>query len=215
MLEPRKQPVQARSAASVDAILEATIQVLLSVGKERLTTTKVASRAGVSVGTLYQYFPNKSALLQGALIRHLDEVTEAMERVCREQRGKTLKEMATALINAFLEAKMRDAKTSVALYSVSSDVDGLKIAQQMQLHANKSVVGMLATTCDTLTKDPQLVASMVQSAMAGVSRRLLESVEPEKQVEVLRQELIFFVCAYLTACSVRSPGLGEVVEPGL
>jgi AcrR family transcriptional regulator len=215
MLEPRKQPVQARSAASVDAILEATIQVLLSVGKERLTTTKVASRAGVSVGTLYQYFPNKSALLQGALIRHLDEVTEAIGRVCREQRGKTLKEMAAALINAFLATKMRDAKTSVALYSVSSDVDGVKIAQQMQLHANKSVAGMLETTCDTLTKDPQLVASMVQSAMAGVSRRLLESPEPEKQLEALRQELIFFVCAYLEACSVRVPGSDAVLEPVL
>jgi AcrR family transcriptional regulator len=213
VLEPRKRPVQARSTASVDAILEATIQVLLSVGKERLTTTKVALRAGVSVGTLYQYFPNKSALLQGALIRHLDEVTEAIERVCREQRGKTLKEMAAALISAFLATKMRDVKTSVALYSVSSDVDGLKIAQRMQLHTNKSVAGMLATTSDTLTKDPQLVASMVQSAMAGVSRRLLESVEPAKQVEALRQELIFFICAYLEACSVRPAGLAKVVEP--
>ena len=213
VLEPRKRPVQARSTASVDAILEATTQVLLSVGKERLTTTKVALRAGVSVGTLYQYFPNKSALLQGALIRHLDEVTEAIERVCREQRGKTLKEMAAALINAFLATKMRDVKTSVALYSVSSDVDGAKIAQQMQLHTNNSVAGMLATTSDTLTKDPQLVASMVQSAMAGVSRRLLESVEPAKQVEALRQELIFFICAYLEACSVRPAGLATVVEP--
>jgi len=170
-------------------------------------------RAGVSVGTLYQYFPNKSALLQGALIRHLDEVTGAMERVCREQRGKTLKEMATALINAFLEAKMRDAKTSVALYSVSSDVDGVKIAQERGLHTNKAVVGMLATTCDILTKDPQLVASMLQSAMAGVSRRLLESAEPAKQVEALREELIFFVCAYLEACSMRPAGLATVVEP--
>ncbi len=213
LLEPRKQPVQARSTASVDAILEATTQVLLSVGKERLTTTKVALRAGVSVGTLYQYFPNKSALLQGALIRHLEEVTGAIERVCREQRGKTLKEMATALINGFLEAKMRDAKTSVALYSVSSDVDGVKIAQERGLHTNKAVVGMLATTCDILTKDPQLVASMLQSAMAGVSRRLLESAEPDKQVEALRQELIFFICAYLEACSVRPAGLATVVEP--
>src|SRR4030088_2670530 len=84
LLEPRKSPVQARSAASVDAILEATIQVLLAAGKERLTTTKVAARAGVAVGTLYQYFPNKSALLQAALKRHLDEVTEAVERACRE-----------------------------------------------------------------------------------------------------------------------------------
>jgi AcrR family transcriptional regulator len=93
LLEPRKSPVQARSAASVDAILEATIQVLLNVGKERLTTTRVAMRAGVSVGTLYQYFPNKSALLQGALKRHLAVVTEAVELVCKEQKGRTLREM--------------------------------------------------------------------------------------------------------------------------
>ena len=58
LYEPRKTPVQARSAASVAAILDATIQVLLRVGKEQLTTTLVAARAGVSVGTLYQYFPN-------------------------------------------------------------------------------------------------------------------------------------------------------------
>src|SRR6202789_3126085 len=106
LLEPRKSPVQARSTASVDAILEATIQVLLSDGKERLTTTKVALRAGVSVGTLYQYFPNKSALLKAALKRHLDEVTEAIELVCHEQKGQSLEQMATALMTAFLEAKM-------------------------------------------------------------------------------------------------------------
>lgn len=84
LLEPRKTPVQARSAASVDAILEATVQVLLSEGKERLTTTRVAGRAGVSVGTLYQYFPNKRSLLQAVLRRHLDHVTVTVERVCRE-----------------------------------------------------------------------------------------------------------------------------------
>src|SRR6202046_992053 len=104
LLEPRKSPVQARSTASVDAILEATIQVLLNVGKERLTTTGVALRAGVSVGTLYQYFPNKSALLQAVLKRHLDEVTNAVELVCERQKGRTLREMVTALITAFLEA---------------------------------------------------------------------------------------------------------------
>src|ERR1700679_779266 len=127
VLEPRKRPVQARSAASVDAILEATTQVLLSVGKERLTTTKVALRAGVSIGTLYQYFPNKSALLKGALRRHLDAVTEAVELVCLEKQGQSLDEMATALITTFLAAKMQDANTSVALYAVSSDVDGATI----------------------------------------------------------------------------------------
>ena len=80
VLEPRKSPVQARSAASLDAILEATIQVLLQVGKESLTTTKVALRAGVSVGTLYQYFPNKSALLKAALKRHMDGIRSSPSR---------------------------------------------------------------------------------------------------------------------------------------
>ena len=135
--------------------------------------------------------------------RHLDEVTEAVERVCREQKGNTLRQMATALVTAFLEAKMRDAKTSVALYSVSSDVDGAKIAQQMGARTNKAIVEMLASAREPLTKDPQLVASMLQGAMAGVSRRLLESDAPEKEFEALRQELIFFVSGYVEACSLR------------
>ncbi len=203
LLEPRKSPVQARSAASVDAILEATIQVLLSAGKERLTTTRVAARAGVSVGTLYQYFPNKSALLQAALKRHLDEVIEAVERVCREQKGQTLQRMATVLITTFLNAKMRDAKTSVALYSVSSDVDGVKMARQMGVRSNKAIVEMLKTSRDALTKDPQAVAAVLQGAMGGVSRRLLESVTPEKEFELLREELIAMACAYLESCTQR------------
>lgn len=205
LLQPRKLPVQARSVSTVNAILEATIQVLLAIGKERLTTTRVAARAGVSVGTLYQYFPNKSALLQAALKRHMDEVTEAVERACHEQKGNTLAEMATALITAFLAAKMKDAKTSVALYSISSDVDGAKVAQQTAARCNKAIVAMLTTSCDPLNKDPQLVASMLQGAMAGVSRRLLESGAPEKHFYPLREELIFFVCAYLEACSAQPP----------
>src|SRR5271154_2401543 len=105
ILEPRKSPVQARSAATVDAVLEATIQVLLQVGKERLTTTKVARRAGVSVGTLYQYFPNKSAVLKAVLQRHMDEVAEAIERACHEQKGNGIEQMASGLMTAFLAAK--------------------------------------------------------------------------------------------------------------
>ena len=197
--------MQARSAASVGAILEATIQVLLSIGQERLTTTRVASRAGVSVGTLYQYFPNKGALLQAALKRHLDAVADAVEQVCREQKGNSLDQMATALVTTFLDAKMKDAKTSVALYSVSSDLDAGRIVQHMGVRSNKAIAGMLATAREPLTRDPQLVASMLQISMAGVSRRLLESNAPEKQFDIFRRELVFFVKAYLKACSTPTP----------
>ncbi len=199
LLEPRKAPVQARSTASVEAILEATVQVLLAVGKERLTTTRVALRAGVSVGTLYQYFPNKSALLQAVLQRHLAGVTDAMERVCKDQKGQPLRQMASALITAFLDAKMRDLKTSVALYSVASDVDAASVMQRMRVRHDKAIARMLASTSDTLRADPQLVSSMLQSVLGGVSRHLLESGHPEQQFETVRSELIVLVCAYLDA----------------
>ena len=202
VLEPRKTPVQARSTASVEAILDATLQVLLDVGKERLTTTRVALRAGVSVGTLYQYFPNKSALLQAALKRHLTAVSDEVVSVCRNQTGQPLAQMATALITAFLDAKMRNVKTSVALYSVSSDLDGARIVHQMGVRFNKAVAEMLETAQEQLTTDPRLVATMLQSASVGVSRRILESSSPERQLEPLRRELIILVCAYLKASSI-------------
>jgi len=200
LLEPRKSPVQARSTASVSAILEATIQVLLDVGKERLTTTRVAYRAGVSVGTLYQYFPNKSALLQAALRDHLESVADALEEVCREESGSPLPQMASRVVNTFLEAKMKDLKTSIALYSVSSDVEGWKIAHKIGARVHRAIVSMLATAREPLGKDPQLVASMMQSAMTGVSRRLLESASPEREYEPLRQELALMMRVYLDAC---------------
>jgi AcrR family transcriptional regulator len=205
LLSPRKLPIQARAVASVDAILEATIQVLLQVGKERLTTTRVAARAGVSVGTLYQYFPNKDALLQAVLRRHLDEVSDAIELVSKQQKGEPLRPMITALITSFLKAKLRDGKTSVALYSVSSDVDGQKIARQVGHRANKAIVRMLTTSSESLTADPQLVASLIQGMMGGVSRRILESDAPEKDIEALRSELVVMACAYIDTCTASAP----------
>ena len=201
VLEPRKSPVQARSMASVDAILKATTQVLLRLGKERLTTTNVAYRAGVSVGTLYQYFPNKKSLLQAALKRHLTEVAEAVDNACSENEGRALHEMATGLITAYLEAKMKVAKTSAALYSVSADVDGAKIVQRVAERFHKAIVQMLKTAPEPLATDPQVVATMLLALMAGVIRILLESSAPEQQFQTLREELIFAARAYLKACS--------------
>jgi AcrR family transcriptional regulator len=200
-LEARKSPVQARSTASVEAILRATIQVLLRFGKERLTTTRVAARAGVSVGTLYQYFPNKSALLRAALQRHMNEVVQALETVCHEQAGASLETQVAAIVTGFLEAKMRNVKASLALYAVSSDIDGARIAREAGLRVNRSIVAVFATAKNQLTTDPELVASMLQAAMAGVSRRLLESSSPESDYEKLRNELAFLASAYVRACS--------------
>ncbi len=200
VLEPRKSPVQARSTASVDAILQATLQVLLAVGKEQLTTTKVAARAGVSVGTLYQYFPNKSSLLQAVLRRHMEEVFFAVEQVCLQKRGATLADMSVALVDTFLVAKMLDGKESVALYAVSSDIDGVRIVQEMSGRVRAAITTMLESASDGLMREPQMVASMILSTMSGASRRLLESADPLREFEGMRGELRFLVRAYVGAC---------------
>ncbi len=62
-ISSRKEPKQARSTELVSAILEAAIQVLAKEGASRFTTARVAEKAGVSVGSVYQYFPNKAAIL--------------------------------------------------------------------------------------------------------------------------------------------------------
>ena len=110
--EPRKTPIQARSTVTVEAISEATIQVLLSHGAERLTTTRVAERAGVSVGTLYQYYPNKRSLLFAVLENHLNTVAARVEATCESACHRQLAEMVKEMVEAFVDAKMESAQTS-------------------------------------------------------------------------------------------------------
>ncbi len=196
-LKPRKAPVQARSAASVEAICQATIQVLLSVGKEKLTTTLVAARAGVSVGTLYQYFPNKSALLQAVLRAHLDRVYTAVSETCESARGKRLPEMAEALVRGFLAAKFEHQETSRALYFIADDVGGAEIARNHGNRGARAIAAMLETAPEKLRGDPQVIALTLMATMAGVSRRIIES--HGSKSDAMRNELSVLIRAYLSA----------------
>jgi AcrR family transcriptional regulator len=188
----------------VEAICEATIQVLLSVGKERLTTTKVAARAGVSVGTLYQYFPNKSSLLQAVLRKHMEDVTRAIEIVCAEQRGVALEQMADVLVKAFLAAKLKHVEASKALYYVSDDVGGAEIVRQLGVRGVKAIGEMLESSGSRFSEDVQVMAATVMAAMSGVSRRMLEASEVPETRDAMRDGLQVMVQAYVTACVVSS-----------
>ena len=192
--------MQARSTASVDAILKATVQVLLRVGKEKLTTKLVAARAGVSVGTLYQYFPNKGALLRTALKLHVEEILAEVEQVCLAQRGRPVEQMAEALAVAFLAVKMRDPKKSRALYAVSSDVEGVKVAARGMARVNDAIFGLLQSAPEVLVTDLRLMATVLQSTIAGVKRQLLESNTPEDELLGLQRELVLVVRSYVRAC---------------
>src|SRR5690606_12820353 len=122
-LKARKRPRQTRSTLTVEAIFEATTQVLLAEGVHRLTTTRVAERAGVSVGTMYQYFPHKQALLYALNERYLNRLAERMEEVCLRHHGMTTAAMIGALVTAYWEAKTERSDVTRVLYSSAVELD--------------------------------------------------------------------------------------------
>ena len=77
---PRKLASQERSQATVDTLLEATTRILLKEGYDRASTNRIADVAGVSIGSLYQYFPSKEALVAAVIDRHTQEISEVMRK---------------------------------------------------------------------------------------------------------------------------------------
>ena len=197
--EPRKTPVQARSTASVEAIMQATIQVLLKDGRSKLTTIRIAERAGVSVGTLYQYFPNKNSLLQALLKKHLDSVALAVENACKAAHGESLAGMAEAITSAFVRAKFHNIDASVALYAVSDGIEGKRIARGMHARITKAMTSMFETARERPVMEPGGVATVLLSAMAGVSRSMLELGVARGTMATMEKELTVMVRAYLEA----------------
>jgi len=196
-LEARKTPVQTRSTATVEAIFEATIQVLLREGADRLTTTRVAARAGVSVGTLYQYYPNKHSLLLAVIERHLNHVMEAVERACMEQRHQPLSTMVDAVVQAFVDAKLERRDASVALYAVVSESGGEAVVARLAKKARTAMSSMLKTAPGVHFSDIDFTVFMFFAAMAGAARVVLEAGASPKMVENLRTHLVLLGEAYL------------------
>ena len=100
----RRRPRQERSRATVEAILEAGAQVLVEVGYDRASTNRIAKRAGVSVGTLYQYFPNKEALFAELLDRHTDELMQVIGAKLLAMVGEPLPIATRELVKVMLDA---------------------------------------------------------------------------------------------------------------
>jgi AcrR family transcriptional regulator len=200
--EPRKTPIQARSTVTVEAISEATIQVLLSQGADRLTTTRVAERAGVSVGTLYQYYPNKQSLLFAVLENHLSRVATRVEAACESARHKPLAEMVKEMVEAFVEAKMERADISVALYRVSAEIGGFALVKKVNQRSRKAVEAMLETASDTKSPPDKFSVDIMLSAIAGAMRSLLEAgPSSAATVRKAREQLVLLCQSYMAVAT--------------
>jgi AcrR family transcriptional regulator len=114
-LHPRKQPSQARSRATVNAILEAAARILTAPERVSFSTNTVAEMAGVSIGTLYQYFPSKEAILTELGRRHAEKMNEVVMTALDAALDDSLKTIVSSLIKAFIVAHATQPTLHLAL----------------------------------------------------------------------------------------------------
>jgi AcrR family transcriptional regulator len=108
LTKPRKNASQGRSRATVDILVEATARILRREGFDSASTNRIAAEAGVSVGSLYQYFPSKEALVAAVIDRHHRELMQVVRASLAKVAARPIKQGVRALVAAAIEAHRVD-----------------------------------------------------------------------------------------------------------
>jgi AcrR family transcriptional regulator len=193
---PRKTPSQARSAITVEAILDAAIRIFEDEGYRSATTVKVAARAGVSVGSLYQYFPNKLALLAGVKQRFLRGLFVRLEATLTEAPDCLAGVRAAIRLN--LEESLR-ARGLLAIFAeelpvrldaraTPSDAPHVAMLRKFFHRHRRELPG----------RDPAMAALVVAEMVDAVTRAALAERPADLANGVLARELGDAVALYLT-----------------
>ncbi len=162
-LSPRKTPRQSRSSTTVDALLVAATRVFTELGYAGTTTNRIAVVAGVSIGSLYEYFPNKDALLAALARRHMQEgLAEAARILAAGTSGGTIDALARSGLRAMLALHDRD----VALHRMIFEETALPswLRRELETLAEPLVdtlTAILRSSPEVRVPDPRLAAILV------------------------------------------------------
>jgi len=142
--------MQARAVATVSSILEATAHILVADGYDRLTTNHVAARAGVSIGSLYQYFPSKESLVGELLDRHCEKLHSLFGEVFMRAQSLSPKELVHEVVGAIYRAKLENPELTRVLVEqiprlgrlarLEEDMDQVTAAVERYLRAHESLL---------------------------------------------------------------------------
>jgi AcrR family transcriptional regulator len=196
-ISSRKQPKQARSADLVATILEAAIQVLAREGAQRFTTARVAEKAGVSVGSLYQYFPNKAAIL---FRLQSDEwrQTSAMLHDILEDIDRPPLERLRALVHAFVRSECDEAAMRVALNDAAPLYRDAPEAKQARESGQHTVERFMR---EALPGAPDaaraLAGDLITTTLGEVAKQFSESPRSAAEIETYADAMADMFCAYL------------------
>jgi AcrR family transcriptional regulator len=169
---PRKRPRQDRAKATVDSILEATARVLVKQGFDGLTTNAVASAAGVSIGSLYQYFPNKEALVSALLERHMEDMNASVLAELTRVANLPIAEAARCVVELTIKAHAVDPALHQVLTEQVPRVGKLAKLRDLDELCHRMVAGLLAARRNEVAiRDPDLAAFILVSTIESVIHR--------------------------------------------
>jgi AcrR family transcriptional regulator len=194
-LSPRKSPRQERSRATVETILQAATDILTRQGAGRLTTNRIAERAGVNIASLYQYFPGKHAILAELRRRHGAERRAAIRQVLIERRGDHLESTLRALVSMGVAAHA----VNPALHRIfSQDLPQLRYADISATDAPLlAEFRALLTRSATGITDPDLAMWMVATAADAVIHRAVVERPDDLANGSIADELVTLLVRYL------------------
>jgi AcrR family transcriptional regulator len=137
---PRKQPRQRRSQETVDAILEAAARILVRHGYDGANTNRIAAAAGVSVGSLYQYFPNKESLVAALAAKRAQRVAEVLEARMAQFSRTPLPRAVREVIRAVFDAHAVEPELQRVLIEQVPRVGGMREVDASELSARDVVL---------------------------------------------------------------------------
>ena len=140
---PRKIASQKRSRLTVDALVEATARVLIKEGYDRASTNKIAAMAGVSIGSLYQYFPSKEALVAAVIERHTQELSQVVRNALLKVAARPIEFAARELVAAAIDAHRVDPKLHRVLAEEVPRTGRLENIEAVQRYARALFRGYL------------------------------------------------------------------------
>jgi AcrR family transcriptional regulator len=200
----RKCPRQARSTQLVSDILEAAVRVLAREGARRFTTARVADEAGVSVGSLYQYFPNKEAILFRLQTDEWMQTGELLGRILDDSTRRPL-ERVRAAVSAFFRSECDEAELRVALGDASPLYrNATETHEHREKGRRRSASFMKEAIPNASPATRRLAADLVMTTMSTLGKTISERGISRTEVDAFAQATSDMFCAYLETLARRA-----------
>lgn len=193
----RRLPKQRRARQTVDAILDAVVRVLKREGFQAVTTNRIAEVAGVSIGSVYQYFPDKQAVFVALHQRHINQIDRMIETKLIEHAGSSLDDLMRAMIEGMIDAHRADPELYELLATeVPHRAEGTR-AFALRLHGAFWLA--LSSRADELKKGRDLakLVFIVTNMVDSLSHAALFSRPPRLSLQAAKAEVVRAVLAYL------------------